>query len=143
MAATPGQDSLYINIARIQRQLDRAEADLGVANAEDEEAWGLAQLSAAELRRRLRDANSHVGALKAELEALRAAAHQLETQAAKPCQKCITRELEGTEDGEKSYYPKRGPRQPLRAADTNAPKNNDAEVQALEAKQARLESVRA
>ncbi|EJD47907.1 hypothetical protein AURDEDRAFT_144233 [Auricularia subglabra TFB-10046 SS5] len=47
-----GQDSLLVNIALIQRQLNRAEADLGAVNAEEEDRWGLAHLSAAELRRR-------------------------------------------------------------------------------------------
>ncbi|KAH7098218.1 hypothetical protein BKA62DRAFT_622915 [Auriculariales sp. MPI-PUGE-AT-0066] len=101
-AHTTGQESLYINIANIQRQLDQAEADLGVVNTEDKEAWGFAQLGAGELRRRLREANTHVAGLKEELSALQRAAEHMERehqeqleslpQSVPPCTKCEERE---------------------------------------------------
>jgi len=97
---TTGHDSLFFNIANIQRQLNAAEAELGVVNADNEEQWGLARLSAAELRRRLRDANEHIAALRAELLELQRTAEQLEREhqenfapsPPKTCAKCVQRE---------------------------------------------------
>lgn len=82
-----GQDSLLANIANIQRQLNRAEADLGVVNADEDDRWGLAQLSAAELRRRLSDAQSRIAALQDELLALHQKVED-QPRTTPECEKC-------------------------------------------------------
>ncbi|KZW00019.1 hypothetical protein EXIGLDRAFT_762117 [Exidia glandulosa HHB12029] len=144
-----GQDSLLANIANIQRQLNRAEADLGVVNAEDEDRWGLAQLSAAELRRRLGDAQTRIAALQAELRALRQKVEDT-PQTVPECDKCASQGLSAPAvdrsfeaiSGNRAANPRQ--RLPLRDANVNVPKPSDAELQKVKkehvAAQARIEA---
>lgn len=67
---TTGRESLFIDIASIQRHLDAADAGRCLVNAEHEQQWGFARLGTAKPRRKLRDANDHIAALQRAAEQL-------------------------------------------------------------------------